>query len=228
LRSENVDGGQSDGTECVAFAIECDTPGTGGGKTPRGRTPVKFAEHIERMMSETETATVGGGCFWCVEAAFEEIEGVQDVTSGYAGGDTENPTYREVCSGTTGHAEVVQVEYDSDELAYEDVLEIFFTVHDPTTRDREGPDVGSQYRSAIYYHDEAQRETVEQFIEELEAEGAYNDPIVTEVEPLDEFYPAEEKHQNYFAKNPGQPYCTVNITPKVKKVREKFAGQAAD
>jgi peptide-methionine (S)-S-oxide reductase len=178
--------------------------------------------------TNTETATVGGGCFWCVEAAFKEIEGVREVTSGYAGGNVEDPTYRQVCSGSTGHAEVVQVEYDPNELAYEDVLEVFFTVHDPTTRDREGPDVGSQYRSAVYYHDDDQRETVERFVEGLEVEGAYDDAIVTEVEPLAEFYLAEEKHQNYFAKNPEQPYCTVNITPKVKKVREKFAAQAAE
>ena len=179
-------------------------------------------------MSETETATVGGGCFWCIEAAFKELDGVESVTSGYAGGDVENPTYKQVCSGTTGHAEVVQVEYDPDALAYEDVLEVFFTVHDPTTRDRQGPDVGSQYRSAIYYHDDAQRGTVEAFVDELEAEGAYDDPIVTEVEPLDEFYAAEEHHQDYFEKNPNQPYCTVNITPKVKKVREKFAAKPAN
>ena len=179
-------------------------------------------------MMETETATVGGGCFWCVEAAFKEIDGVREVTSGYAGGDVEDPTYRQVCSGTTGHAEVVQVEYDPDELAYEGVLEVFFTVHDPTTKDREGPDVGPQYRSAVYYHDDTQRETVERFVEELEAEDAYDDPIVTEVAPLDTFYVAEEKHQDYFEKNPNQPYCTVNITPKVKKVREKFTAQAAD
>jgi peptide-methionine (S)-S-oxide reductase len=179
-------------------------------------------------MTRTETATVGGGCFWCIEAAFEEVAGVEAAVSGYAGGDIVEPTYRQVCSGTTGHAEVVQVEYDPDELAYEDVLEVFFTVHDPTTKDREGPDVGPQYRSAVYYHDDGQRETIEAFVDELEAEGAYNDPIVTEVAPLDTFYEAEEKHQDYFDKNPNQPYCTVNIAPKVKKVREKFAAQAAD
>ena len=179
-------------------------------------------------MTETETATVGGGCFWCVEAAFKEVEGVEAVTSGYAGGDVDDPTYKQVCSGTTGHAEVVQVEYDTDALAYEDVLEVFFTVHDPTTRDRQGPDRGTQYRSAVYYHDDAQHETVEKFIDELESENAYDDPIVTEVAPLDTFYAAEEHHQDYFEKNPNQPYCAVNITPKVKKVREKFAAQPAE
>ena len=173
----------------------------------------------------TATATLGGGCFWCVEAAFEELSGVTDVTSGYAGGETEDPTYREVCSGTTGHAEVVQVEYDTDELAYEDVLEVFFTVHDPTTVDREGPDVGSQYRSIVLCHDEDQRERVTAFVDELEAEGAFDDPIVTEVEALERFYRAEEKHQNYFEKHPNAAYCTVNVAPKVSKVREQFAAQ---
>ncbi|MFC3476752.1 peptide-methionine (S)-S-oxide reductase MsrA [Halobacterium litoreum] len=171
----------------------------------------------------TQTATFGGGCFWCIEAAFEELAGVTDVTSGYAGGDTVDPTYREVCSGTTGHAEVVQVEYDDGELAFEDLLEVFFTVHDPTTEDREGPDVGSQYRSIILYHDDDQRERTEAFVDELESAGAYDDPIVTEIEPLRSFYRAEEKHQNYFEKNPSQAYCTVNVAPKVSKVREQFA-----
>jgi len=171
----------------------------------------------------TQTATFGGGCFWCIEAAFEELSGVTDVTSGYAGGDTVDPTYREVCSGTTGHAEVVQVEYDDEEVAYEDLLEVFFTVHDPTTEDRQGPDVGSQYRSIILYHDDDQRERAEAFIAELEHEGAYDDSIVTERKTLRSFYRAEEKHQNYFEKHPNQAYCTVNVAPKVSKVREQFA-----
>ncbi|MFB6073187.1 MAG: peptide-methionine (S)-S-oxide reductase MsrA [Halobacterium sp.] len=171
----------------------------------------------------TRTATFGGGCFWCVEAAFEELAGVTDVTSGYAGGDTEDPTYEAVCSGTTGHAEVVQVEYDPDELAYEDLLEVFFAVHDPTTLNRQGPDVGEQYRSIVLYHDDDQRERVAAFVDELEARGVYDDRIVTEIEPLDEFYRAEEKHQNYFEKHPNQAYCSVNVAPKVSKVREQFA-----
>ncbi|MCG1003517.1 MULTISPECIES: peptide-methionine (S)-S-oxide reductase MsrA [Halobacterium] len=171
----------------------------------------------------TETATFGGGCFWCVEAAFEQLAGVEDVTSGYAGGDVENPSYREVCNGTTGHAEVVQVEYDSDELAYEDLLEVFFEVHDPTTLNRQGPDVGEQYRSILLYHDDDQRELAEAFVEELDAAGAYDDPIVTEIEPLEVFYRAEDEHQNYFEKNPNQAYCSVNVAPKVAKVREQFA-----
>ncbi|MDS0478434.1 peptide-methionine (S)-S-oxide reductase MsrA [Natrinema sp. 1APR25-10V2] len=173
-----------------------------------------------------ERATFGGGCFWCVEAAFEELEGVESVTSGYAGGHTEDPSYRAVCSGKTGHAEVVQIEYDPDEIAYEDLLEVFFTIHDPTTKDREGPDVGSQYRSAIYAHSDEQLETAEAFAAELEAEGLY-DGIVTEIEPLETFYEAEEYHQNYFEKNPNDAYCTMHAAPKVEKVREKFGESVA-
>jgi peptide-methionine (S)-S-oxide reductase len=173
----------------------------------------------------SERATFGGGCFWCIEAAFEELSGVTDVTSGYAGGDTESPSYREVCRGNTGHAEVVQVTYDESALDYEDLLEVFFTVHDPTTVNRQGPDVGSQYRSIVLYHDDEQRELTETFVEELEERGAFDDPIVTEIEPLEAFYEAEEKHQNYYEKNPEQAYCAVNVAPKVKKVREQFAEQ---
>ncbi|WP_137291550.1 peptide-methionine (S)-S-oxide reductase MsrA [Natronorubrum halophilum] len=170
-------------------------------------------------------ATFGGGCFWCVEAAMEQLEGVESVTSGYAGGHTENPTYREVCSGRTGHAEVVQIEYDPNEIAYEDLLEVFFTIHDPTTLNREGPDVGSQYRSAIYAHDDDQLETAEAFAAALEDEGLY-EGIVTEIEPLETFYEAEEKHQNYFEKNPNDAYCSMHAAPKVEKVREKFTTTA--
>ncbi|MDG5820972.1 peptide-methionine (S)-S-oxide reductase MsrA [Natronococcus sp. A-GB7] len=172
-----------------------------------------------------ERATFGGGCFWCVEAAFEQLEGVESVTSGYAGGHTENPSYRAVCSGSTGHAEVVQLEYDPETIAYEDLLEVFFTIHDPTTKDREGPDVGSQYRSAIYAHDDDQLETARAFAEELEKEGLY-EGIVTEIEPLETFYEAEEHHQNYFEKNPNDAYCSMHAAPKVEKVREKFAAKA--
>ena len=168
-------------------------------------------------------ATFAGGCFWCIEAAFEELAGVESVTSGYAGGETDDPTYEAVCSGETGHAEVVQVVYDTDELGYEDLLKVFFTVHDPTQLDRQGPDVGTQYRSAIFYHDESQRDLAEGFVDELEAEGVYDDPIVTEVEPLETFYEAEAYHQDYYAKNPGDAYCQFNAQPKIEKVREKFA-----
>ncbi|ELZ27884.1 methionine sulfoxide reductase A [Halorubrum distributum JCM 13561] len=173
-------------------------------------------------MTNTETATVGGGCFWCVEAAFKELDGVESVTSGYAGGHADDPTYREVCTGTTGHAEVVQVEYDPDALSYEDILEIFFTVHDPTQLNRQGPDVGSQYRSIVLYHDDEQRDVAERYVEALDEEGGYDDEVVTEVEPLETFYRAEEKHQDYFEKNPADAYCTMHAQPKVEKVRERF------
>ena len=176
-------------------------------------------------MTETELATFGGGCFWCIEAPFEELHGVESVTSGYAGGHVEDPTYEAVCRGETGHAEVVQVAYDRDVIGYDELLEVFFTVHDPTQLNRQGPDVGSQYRSAIFTHSEAQREAAETFVEVLEDDGAYDEPIVTEVEPLDAFYVAEEHHQDFFEKNPNQAYCRMHIPPKLEKVREKFAGK---
>ncbi|UVE52503.1 peptide-methionine (S)-S-oxide reductase MsrA (plasmid) [Haloferax larsenii] len=179
-------------------------------------------------MTTTETATFGGGCFWCIEAAFKELDGITDVTSGYAGGDVPNPSYEEVCNGTTGHAEVVRVTFETAVLDYEDLLEVFFTVHDPTTVDRQGPDVGSQYRSAIYTESDEQQRLAEQFVDELESAEAFDDPIVTEIEPLDTFYEAEAYHQDYFEKNPNQPYCAVNVAPKVKKVREKFADKLAN
>ncbi|ELZ80565.1 methionine sulfoxide reductase A [Haloferax larsenii JCM 13917] len=179
-------------------------------------------------MTTTETATLGGGCFWCIEAAFKELDGITDVTSGYAGGDVPNPSYEEVCNGTTGHAEVVRVTFETAVLDYEDLLEVFFTVHDPTTVDRQGPDVGSQYRSAIYTESDEQQRLAEQFVDELESAAAFDDPIVTEIEPLDTFYEAEAYHQDYFEKNPNQPYCAVNVAPKVKKVREKFADKLAN
>jgi peptide-methionine (S)-S-oxide reductase len=173
-------------------------------------------------MTNTETATVGGGCFWCVEAAFKELDGVEGVTSGYAGGRVDDPTYREVCSGNTGHAEVVQVEYDPEALSYEEILEVFFTVHDPTQLNRQGPDVGSQYRSIVLYHDDEQRRLAEEYIAALDEEGGYDDEVVTEVERLETFYRAEEKHQDYFEKNPADAYCTMHAQPKVEKVRERF------
>ena len=179
------------------------------------------------MATETERATLAGGCFWCIEAPMEELDGVHDVTSGYAGGHTENPTYREVCSGTTGHAEVIQVAYDPERIAYEDLLDVFFTVHDPTQLNRQGPDVGSQYRSAIFTHGDDQQEKATAYVDALDAEGGYDDDVVTEVEPLDTFYEAEEEHQNYYEKNPDDAYCTIHAQPKIEKVREKFAEKLA-
>ncbi len=167
-------------------------------------------------------ATLAGGCFWCVEAALDRLAGVQDVIPGYAGGTVSDPSYEEVCTGETGHAEVVQVTYDPDQLAYEELLAAFFTIHNPTTKDREGPDVGSQYRSAIFYHDEEQREVAEDLIAELEREGIYEDPIVTELESLDRFWEAEEYHHDYFEKNPNEAYCSTYIPPKIEKLKAKF------
>lgn len=168
-----------------------------------------------------EKATLGGGCFWCLEAAYEQIEGVASVVSGYAGGTVPDPTYEQVCSGRTGHVEVVQLTFDPETVSYRDLLEIFFTIHDPTTLNRQGADVGTQYRSVIFHHDEAQRETAESLIQELEREGVWRDPIVTAVEPAPTFYPAEAYHQTYFRRNPQQPYCQVVIAPKLAKLRKK-------
>lgn len=170
----------------------------------------------------TETATLGGGCFWCLEAAFLELDGVHDVVSGYAGGHVAEPTYHEVCTGRTGHAEVVQVSYDPARITYADLLGVFFTIHDPTTPDRQGNDVGSQYRSIILYHDRAQEEAARATITRLSAERVWDAPIVTQLEPLRAFYPAEREHHRYFERNPRQPYCAVVVAPKVAKVRKTF------
>jgi peptide-methionine (S)-S-oxide reductase len=170
-----------------------------------------------------EQATLGGGCFWCLEAVFELAEGVEQVKSGYAGGDAPNPTYREVCAGTTGHAEVVQVTFDPQVISYREVLEIFFTVHDPTQLNRQGNDVGTQYRSAVFHHSDEQAMTARSVIEELEGEGLWDDPIVTEVTPLAVFHPADDYHDEYFRRNGDQPYCQFVVAPKVVKFRQKFA-----
>lgn len=175
------------------------------------------------MTKETEVATLGGGCFWCLEAVYDELEGVLDVVSGYAGGHVPNPDYKSVCTGTTGHAEVIQVTFDLEVISFREILEVFFTIHDPTTLNRQGADVGTQYRSAIFYHSREQKEIAEQLIDELQAEGIWSDSIVTEVAPLDEFYPAEDYHQEYFKRNPFQGYCRVVIAPKMKKFRKKYA-----
>ena len=170
-----------------------------------------------------ELATLAGGCFWCLEAVFEMVDGVEGVKSGYAGGRAPNPTYEQVCTGTTGHAEVVQVRFDPNLLSYRELLEIFFSIHDPTTPNRQGADVGTQYRSAIYTHTEEQRETAHAVIAELEEDGPWDDPIVTEVTPLTVFYPAEGYHDDYYRRNQAQPYCRVVIGPKVAKFRQRFA-----
>jgi peptide-methionine (S)-S-oxide reductase len=167
-------------------------------------------------------ATLGGGCFWCLEAVFLDLKGVCRVQSGYAGGTVPNPTYEQVCSGRTGHAEVVQVDFDPTELSYADLLKVFFAIHDPTTLNRQGADVGTQYRSVIFTHDPEQEATARDVIRELEAEGLFDAPIVTQVEPLETFYPAEGYHQEYFARNPYQPYCMAVVAPKVGKFRKQF------
>jgi peptide-methionine (S)-S-oxide reductase len=171
--------------------------------------------------SAREVATLGGGCFWCLEAVYLELRGVEKVVSGYSGGDVPSPTYREVCTGTTGHAEVVQVTFDPEVVSYRDILEVYFTIHDPTTLNRQGADVGTQYRSVIFYHDEEQRRIAEEVISDLESEGVWSNPIVTEVTPFDEFYVAEDYHQDYFRNNGFQPYCQVIIAPKVAKFRKE-------
>lgn len=170
-----------------------------------------------------QVATLGGGCFWCLEAVYQEMSGIHEVISGYAGGDEPDPTYRQVGSGTTGHAEVVQLRFDPQVVSYREILEVFFTIHDPTTLNRQGADVGPQYRSIILYHDPEQKQAAEQVIAAFEQQKIWSRPIVTEVEPLERFYMAEDYHQNYYRSNPRQPYCTVVIDPKVTKFRKAFA-----
>lgn len=169
-----------------------------------------------------ETATLAAGCFWCVEAVFDDLRGVTDVVSGYSGGHKENPTYQEVCSETTGHAEVVNIEFDPAELDYADLLRVFFAVHDPTTLNRQGNDIGSSYRSAIFYHSPEQKATAEAVIKEVNEAQIYDNPIVTEVAEFTKFWPAENYHQEYFANNPNQPYCAAVVAPKVAKFRKVF------
>jgi peptide-methionine (S)-S-oxide reductase len=177
----------------------------------------------ESKPSKSEIATLGGGCFWCLEAVYEQLHGVTRVESGYSGGQMANPTYREVCSGTTGHAEVVQITFGPAIISFADILEVFFTIHDPTTLNRQGNDVGTQYRSAIFYHSPEQKAAAEKMIRELNAAKIWDHPIVTEVVPFQAFYKAEDYHQEYFQNNPHQPYCLVVISPKVAKFRQKFA-----
>jgi len=177
----------------------------------------------ETTSKKAEIATLGGGCFWCIEAVFAELEGVQKVESGYAGGVTDNPDYEQVCSGNTGHAEVVQVTFDPDEILFKEILEVFFTAHDPTTLNRQGADMGTQYRSVIFYHDEKQKTEAEEVIRELNESGIWDNPIVTELSPFTRFFKAENYHQEYFKYNGQQPYCRLVVAPKVAKVRKRFA-----
>jgi peptide-methionine (S)-S-oxide reductase len=175
--------------------------------------------------STTDTATFGAGCFWCVEAVFTELKGVISVTSGYAGGTVKNPSYKEVCNGTTGHAEVARIVFDPAVIGFDELLEVFWQTHDPTTLNQQGNDIGTQYRSAIFYHNEEQRRQAEHYKAELDKSGAWDKPIVTEIAPLGTFYPAEDYHQNYYALNGEQSYCQYVIRPKVEKFRKAFASK---
>jgi peptide-methionine (S)-S-oxide reductase len=174
------------------------------------------------MNNNVGIATLGGGCFWCTEAVYKQMKGVLTVMPGYSGGHIKNPSYREVCTGTTGHAEVVQIRFDPSVVSYAEILEVFFQVHDPTTLNRQGADVGTQYRSAIFYHSEEQKKTAENTILRLENEKAFSLPVVTEVTAFTQFYPAEDYHRDYFEHNPNQPYCRMVVSPKVEKFRKSF------
>ena len=179
-------------------------------------------DQTARTDHNTETATLAGGCFWCLEAVFGDLRGVERVESGYAGGHSSNPTYQQVCSGTTGHAEVVQITFDPQVVSFKELLEVFFTIHDPTTLNRQGADVGTQYRSAIFYHTPEQKRIAEETINELNEAHIWDAEIVTKVEPLAEFYIAEDYHQEYFQRNPYQPYCQMVVAPKVAKFRQHY------
>jgi len=187
-------------------------------------TNVKLTDNKQQMDNNaTETAIFAGGCFWCTEAFFTDLKGVEKVTSGYIGGKTENPTYKEVCSGYTGHAEAIQITYDPEQIAYEDLLEIFFATHDPTTLNRQGADVGTQYRSEIFYTTEAQKASAENFIKLLTDQNIYQGKkVVTKISAASKFYPAEDYHQDYYAQNSSQPYCQMVITPKLDKLKKNY------
>jgi peptide-methionine (S)-S-oxide reductase len=172
--------------------------------------------------NQMQVATLGGGCFWCLEAVYDQLQGIEKVVSGYSGGSVPDPSYKQVCTGTTGHAEVIQVSFDPNQITFREILEIFFTIHDPTTLNRQGADTGPQYRSVIFYHDETQRAIAEDMIAELEREKIWKTPIVTEVTPFTEFYPAAEYHQEFYRKNPSQGYCRVVIAPKLAKFRKTY------
>jgi peptide-methionine (S)-S-oxide reductase len=183
--------------------------------------PISQAEPPMTAQPDRELATLGGGCFWCLEAVYKDLKGVESVVSGYAGGQVGNPTYEQVCSGRTGHAEVVQITFDPQVVTYRDLLDVFFTIHDPTTRDRQGADVGPQYRSIVLYHSPEQKAAAEAAVADLDSKGLWRAPIVTEVVPLEKFYPAEEHHRDYFERNPRQRYCQIIIAPKVAKFRKE-------
>lgn len=185
----------------------------------------KKAKKMEVNLAGKEVATLGAGCFWCVEAVFQNLQGVDTVISGYTGGQVPNPTYKEVCTGLTGHAEVCQITYDPNVITYEEILEVFWKTHDPTTLNRQGNDVGTQYRSSIFYHSASQKEIAEKYIAQLDGSGTFKNKIVTTIEPLGDFYVAEDYHQNYFNENGEQPYCQFVVRPKVEKFKKEFANR---
>lgn len=187
-------------------------------ETPQLATPV-----AEVLPGNLQVATFGNGCFWCTEAVFQQLEGVVKVESGYSGGQVKNPTYKQVCTGTTGHAEVIQITYDPQKISFEELLEVFWKTHDPTTLNRQGADVGTQYRSAVFYHTDEQRRLAEEYKKKLDASGAFPRPIVTEITAFSEFYKAEDYHQNYYKENGEQPYCQIVIRPKLEKFEQVFA-----
>ena len=184
-----------------------------------------ISDKMNKDVKKTELATIGGGCFWCVEAIYEGLQGVKSVVSGYSGGSFKNPTYREVTSGLSGHAEVCQITFDPDVISFEEILEVFWEVHDPTTLNRQGADIGPQYRSVVFYHSNEQKKIAEESKRKAGASGVYEDPIVTEIAAFNGFYEAEDYHQNYFLNNPNQAYCSVVISPKVNKFRKKYKDQ---
>ncbi len=190
----------------------------------QSKSSKKVKDSDNQLLTNTnmEIATFGAGCFWCVEAIFQRVEGVHKVVSGYMGGKTKNPTYKEVCTGTTNHAEVCQITYDPEKISYDELLEIFWKTHDPTTLNRQGADIGTQYRSVIFYHNDAQKQLAEKYKQALTNEKVFDKPIVTEIAPAQEFYIAEDYHQNYFNDNPNQGYCAFVIAPKVEKFRKVF------
>jgi len=198
-------------------------PRGGGEPAPQIVRGVTKSMNEKSTPTGTATATFAGGCFWCTEAVFLQLKGVQKVVSGYSGGTTKNPTYQQVCDETTGHAEVIQITYDPAVITFSELLEVFWQTHDPTTKNRQGNDYGTQYRSAIFYHNDEQRRLAEEFKKKLDASGAFRAPIVTEITPFTELYPAEDYHQNYFARNPRQAYCAAVIPPKLDKLKKVFA-----
>ncbi len=193
------------------------------GSIIQGQTMTHSDTTNNSQKNQTDIATLAGGCFWCLQPIFEELKGVENVVVGYSGGTVANPTYEQVCTGKTGHAESVQITFNPEVISYADLLRVFFTVHDPTTLNRQGADVGTQYRSAIFYHNQQQKETAEKVIKELEDKGVWDNPIVTEVTKYKTFYKAEKYHQEYYEKNPNQAYCRIVIDPKVNKFRKKFS-----